>query len=77
MFTLTQDSMHMNICQIKTESDHSQIQELANLVRSLKATNYFLPQNMSENYTCTKQQKQLKKVSVVQNRCTFQNANKY
>ena len=41
MFTLTQDSMHMNICQIKTESDHSQIQELANLVRSLKATKYF------------------------------------
>ena len=77
MFTLTQDSMHMNICQIKTESDHSQIQELANLVRSLKATKYFFTSKYVRELHTAKQQKQLKKVSVVQNRCTFQNANKY
>ena len=79
--TLTQDSMQsINICQITTEPYHSKIQDLANSIGSLKVikdAGFFLPQLMSENYTCSKNQKQLKKVSGVQNRCKFQNANKY
>ena len=39
MFTLTQDSMQsINICQITTEPYHSQIQDLANSIGSLKVT---------------------------------------